>query len=441
MDRNSFRLDRAVFEPQSFSEDRNSPATPLSRSGQNCLEGKRVGMVSFSPYPADPRPRRAAEALLREGMKVDMICLGEDGLPKRESLNGLNILRMPMRRWRGGKLSYAYQYSAFTLLSGLMFALRSLKGRYDLIYVHNMPDVLVLSSLVPKMLGAKVVLDLHDPMPELMMTIFNLDRNSMSVQVLHGLERWSTGRADLVLTVNSRCKQIFAARSCAPEKIGVVMNAPDGDIFPLRQSGSDRSVLHPDNRPFVIMYHGSIVERNGLDLAVESLSWLRDVLPVAELRIYGASTPFLERVMKDAGNRGVEGMVRYLGPRRLDDLPKEIEQCHVGIVPNHRNAFTNLNMPTRIFEYLALGKPVVAPRTAGVLDYFDERSLILFDPGNAEDLARKIAFSASHTNDVMETTRRGQQIYLNHTWDREREVFVDLVTGLFAKTRGNSTHP
>ena len=132
------------------------------------------------------------------------------------------------------RLSYAVQYSIFILMSASILAWRSLKRRYDLIYVHNMPDILVFSALVPKALGAKVILDQHDPMPELMMTIFNLKENSLGVRVIRKLEQWSIECANLVITVNVACKRIFAARSCRPEKIGIVMNSPDGDIFRFR---------------------------------------------------------------------------------------------------------------------------------------------------------------------------------------------------------------
>ena len=155
------------------------------------LAGKRAGMVVFSLYPADPRPRRAAEALLKEGMRVDLICEGDAKSPKRETLDGLEIIRIPIQHRRGGILSYAYQYCAFILMSAAVLAWRSLRGRYDLVYVHNMPDILVLSALVPKLFGARVILDQHDPMPELMRTIFNLEETSFGVRVIRRLERWS----------------------------------------------------------------------------------------------------------------------------------------------------------------------------------------------------------------------------------------------------------
>jgi glycosyltransferase involved in cell wall biosynthesis len=399
-------------------------------STKSHLRGKRVGMVVFSPYPADPRPRRAVDALLKEGMTVDLICEGEEKSPKRETLDGLNVMRAPITHWRGGKLSYFYQYSAFILICGAILTWRSLRRRYDLVYVHNMPDILVFSSLVPKLLGAKVILDQHDPMPELMTTIFNLDKKSLTVRVVRWLEKWSVAWANLVITVNVACKRIFSERSCPPEKIGIVMNSPDGEIFPYRTASSYPASPDRLGKSFVIMYHGSLVERNGLDLAVEALALVRNTIPAAELRIFGRNTPFLERVLERARSKGLESCVLHLGAKRLQELVREIEECDVGVIPNQRNPFTDINTPTRIFEYLALGKPVIAPRTPGIQDYFNAESLLFFESGNAAELAEKIAYVYANSRQTIEIAESGQQVYLAHTWEQERETLVKLVSGL-----------
>ena len=387
-------------------------------------------MVVFSSYPADPRPRRAAEALLKEGMNVDLICQTDGSLPKRERLGNLNLFRIPIAHHRGGKLSYAYQYSAFIASSAALLAWRSLRHRYDLIYIHNMPDVLVLSALLPKAYGAKVILDQHDPMPELMTTIFGLEENSLEVRIIRKLEKWSMACADLVITVNVACARLFAPRSCSPAKIGIVMNSPDGEIFCYRAACSYPPLQVNSDKPFVIMYHGSIVERNGLDLALEALAHLRKSVPSAELRIYGRSTPFLEHVLEKARCIGLQSCVRYLGPKRLEELVSEIETCDVGVVPNQRNQFTDINTPTRIFEYLALGKPVIAPRTPGIQDYFSPDALLFFEAGNALELAEKIEYVYRNPRRAIEMAERGQQIYLTHTWEKEKETFVKMVSDL-----------
>jgi len=395
--------------------------------------GKRVAMVTFSPFPFDPRPRRAVEALVGEGASVDLICLGGDEAPKREILNGVNVRRLAMKHERRGKLEYGYRYGAFILVSSAIFAIRSLARRYDLVYVHNMPDILVLSALIPKALGAKVVLDLHDPMPELMMTIFNSTSDSKSVGMMKRLEKWSIARTDLVVTASVTFKRIFSSRSCSAEKIAVVMNSPDGRIFPFYpvQVGSPASQDRKER--FVIMYHGSIVERNGLGVAIDALAQVRQAIPAAELRIYGARTAFLDRVMEMARSKNLQDAVHYLGPKMLEDLVGEIEKCDIGIIPNQRNAFTDINTPTRIFEYLALGKPVIAPATLGIQDYFKPDSLLFFEAGNAGDLARQIEYAFSHPREVLDVVRKGQEIFLTHSWDSERETLLGRVSEILNK--------
>ena len=387
-------------------------------------------MVMYSWYPADPRPRRAIGALLDAGMNVDLICLNPVNAPARETLGGLNILRLPITHRRDSKFLYVWNYFTFIIMSAAILALRSLKRRYDLVYIHNMPDILVFSSLVPKALGAKVVLDLHDPMPELFTTIFNLDGESPGVRLLRLLEKWSIAWSNFVVTTNIAFKRLFASRSCSPEKIGIVMNSPNEKIFPCRKPRSNTLENAVPDKRFVIMYHGSMVERNGVDLAVDALEQVVKSVPAAELRIYGFETPFLMKVLDSARNRGLEGRVHYFGAKSQEDLVLAIEDCDVGVIPNHRNAFTDLNMPTRVFEYLTMGKPTISPRTEGIRDYFPTDSMIFFEPGNAQDLARKIENVAFHYSDALDMAERGQRIYLEHTWSRERHALIDAVDKL-----------
>src|SRR5439155_24815829 len=67
--------------------------------------------------------------------------------------------------------------------------------------------------------------------------------------------------------------------------------------------------------------------------------------------------------------------------------------CDVGIIPNRRSIFTEINFPTRIFEYLARGKPVIAPLTTGIGDYFSKDELVVFNP-------RREGRSEEHTSEL-----------------------------------------
>jgi glycosyltransferase involved in cell wall biosynthesis len=408
-------------------------------SADPSFAGKRAAVVLYSYYPSDPRPRRAAEALVKQGMTVDLICLKEtDDEPKEETFNGVNVYRVPMRRRRGSKFGYMFQYVAFIATSFSILTLRSLTRRYSLVHVHNMPDVLVFSALVPKLRGAKVILDLHDPMPELMVSIFNLRAESFSVRLLKRLEKWSVRFADSVLTVNATCKKIFERRSGLGEKITVVMNSPDETIFLDRPLQSSRNGEVKSSDSFIIMFHGSLVERHGLDLAVSALTQVQQSIPQAQLRIYGRSTPYLESVMKTVADRGLEKSVHYYGNKNLSQIVEAIEQCDVGVIPNRRNIFTELNTPTRIFEYLSRGKPVIAPRAPGIQDYFGEEDIVYFELGNEVDLARQLERVFKNKDKIAETVVRGRKIYLKHTWSQEKGVFLGIVERLL---NGNIKDP
>jgi glycosyltransferase involved in cell wall biosynthesis len=408
-------------------------APPDGAARATPLRGKRAAVVLYSYYASDPRPRRETEALRRAGMEVDVICLREDNEPRREIIEGVNIHRIPLKRRRAGKLTYALQYASFLLSASALLSWWRLRRRYHLVHVHNMPDFLVFSAALPKLLGARVILDLHDPMPELLVTIFGLKADSLSVRLLKFLERHSIGFADHVLTVNQACKEIFAARSCAPEKIQVLMNVPDERIFQHRNC-----LEYPERdpaRPFVVMFHGSIVERNGLDLAIEALRLLRQSVPNAELWVYGTSTPFLQKVMAPGALNGLATAVRYLGPKSQSDIVAAIRLCDVGVIPNRNNAFTEINTPTRIFEYLSLGKPVVSPRAKGITDYFGPEDMIFFELGDAASLAKQLENVCRHPAQARAVTARGQLVYEGQRWNHAREEFIGRVAALLAPRR------
>lgn len=398
----------------------------VSPAEQPVTQGKTVAMTTFSAYPADPRPRRAVDALLEAGMLVDLVCLREPNQPTREQIGGLNIFRVPIVHRRGGKLSYLLEYSAFILAASAVFAARTLRKRYDLVHIHNMPEILILSGLIPKSLGAKIILDMHDPMPELMGTTLDRGEDTSAVRLLLKLERWSMAQADSVITTNVAFQRTFASRSCDATKLHIVMNSPDEKIFAVRSER--RAAEKGRNSGFTVMYHGTLVERNGADLAVEAVAKVRQTVPEAQLFIYGKGTPFLDKVLESARETGLGESVKYFGPKRLEDVVGAIDDCDVGVIPHRRSAFIELTMPTRIFEYLARGKPVIAARTRGICDYFGEDSMLFFEPENCDDLARQIAYVFSHPAEVQEIVRRGQQVLASHAWAGEKQRYLQIVS-------------
>jgi glycosyltransferase involved in cell wall biosynthesis len=134
--------------------------------------------------------------------------------------------------------------------------------------------------------------------------------------------------------------------------------------------------------------------------------------------------------MRSLDQKGLRANIQYLGRRTLPEIVEAIDQCDVGIIPNRRTIFTEINMPTRIFECLSRAKPVIAPATHGIQDYFNGQELIFFEPDNVTDLARKIEYVATHPAEMGEVVRRGQAVYRQHLWRQERAAFLQHCRGL-----------
>ena len=409
----------------------NSPTSAFKEP----LAGKRAVVVLYPYYPADPRPRRAAEAMIQAGMQVDLVCLRESNNESTsEIVNGVHVVRLPIRKKREGKLSYIVQYSQFLLACSIILACWTARGRYNFVHVHNMPDFLVFSALLPKLFGSKVLLDLHDPMPELIQCIYNLPSRHWLVRLLIRLEKWSTAIADVVLTPNIAFRDLFVARGCDVKKLEIVMNSPQGEIFDPKKVSPGAQRGDVEKGGCKLMYHGLLAERHGLDLALTAVAMLRENIPGLEFHIYGSRTAYMDQMTHLIKELHLEDIVYYHGRKSQLEIAQALASADLGIIPNRRSPFTELNMPTRIFENLAMGKPVIVPKTRGIRDYFNETQIIFFEPGNVNSLANAIKWVYEHPSEVQKIVANGMKVLQAHTWNMERGHFTarlqELVTAL-----------
>jgi glycosyltransferase involved in cell wall biosynthesis len=178
------------------------------------------------------------------------------------------------------------------------------------------------------------------------------------------------------------------------------------------------------------MHHGLIAHRHGVDLLVEAIAQLRPRIPGIRLDLYGGETPFLPVVLETARCLGVADAVHYHGPKSQAEIAAAIRECHVGVVPNRRSVFTEINFPTRLFEYLALQRPVIAPSTEGIRDYFGPEDLYLFTPDDVASLASQIEAVHRDPAAVPGRVARGLAVYREHRWEGERDQLLRTVAGI-----------
>jgi hypothetical protein len=138
-------------------------------------------MIAYTNYQTDPRVIREAEAAVSGGFDVDFIALRRDGEPPRELIRGVRLIHLNQTRYRGaGVLWYVLSYLQFFLRCLLMTTWLQVKRRYRVVHVNNMPDFFVFCALLPKLMGARVILDIHDPMPNTFASKFKQGENALS---------------------------------------------------------------------------------------------------------------------------------------------------------------------------------------------------------------------------------------------------------------------
>jgi glycosyltransferase involved in cell wall biosynthesis len=383
-------------------------------------------MVVFSSYPLDVRVRREAEALIRSGMSVDVLCRTSREELQKEKVNGVTVYRLKLKRRRAGKLSYIFEYGFFFLWALVKLTFLYLKNKYDIVHVHNMPDFLVFTALLPKIFGAKTVLDLHDPMPELFASMVNVDENNIISKFLRFNEKISIKFSNLVLTPNLAFKELFISRGCPTSKIHIIMNSPDENVFKTNGKAERNKELIDK---FLLMYHGAVVERHGLDIAIKAVSKLRYKIPNIYMVIYGEGN-FLQKVEDLVQSENLQEIIGLRGMVPVDEIASFIPQIDLGIIPNRSNSFTQLNFPVRIFEYLINKKPVIVPKTKGISDYFKEDSIYFFEPGNINELADTIYRVYSNSEEKNKIINKAYNIYTQYGWQKQQKTLVELEINL-----------
>jgi glycosyltransferase involved in cell wall biosynthesis len=392
-------------------------------------------MVVHATYPDDTRVRREAEALVAAGWLVDVVCIRGAGEPARQEWNGVSIHRLPVRRHRGsGLLVYLAEYLWFFLLASARVAALHLGRRYDVVQAHNMPDFLVFTALLPRLLGARVVLDIHDLVPELYAARFAGSPRHPAIRLTRWIERASIGFADQVITAGEPFRRRLLARGAPAEKLTVIMNGADERLF--------RPIARPSaaaGERFTLVYHGGLFERYGLDIAIRAVSALRGPIPGVELRIYGEgeAAPALAALVAELG---LEAHVRLCGFVPVDQIPPLIAQADLEVNPYRSNPFTDMLYPSKAFECLAIGVPVLAARTQAVAELFAGVDDMFFQPEDADDLAARVLALYREPERLGRLLAAEQAAYAPYAWANQRQLYVGLLRGLSARAHLAQAH-
>lgn len=389
----------------------------------------KVCMIVHGPYYSDGRVRGYAEALVDAGLHVDVLSLRDKSQPFATHRNGIKVFTIPLERSYRGLGNYFIEYGLAFFLFSFRLLMLHIQNRYKVIHVHNMPDFFAFVALIPRVFGAKLILDIHDPMPEFYMSKYKIHQDSLAVRLLRIQEKLSIWITHAVIAANLNFKNNLIKRGIPASKITVITNVPDPTLF--NPNGYQKeSRTHRSH--FTLIYPGTIAPRYGLDVAIRALPVLIKRIPHLRLIIIGPYVEYVHELAALAEHHGVSAFVQFKPAVPVDEVARQLIQADVGIYPALPDPHMNIAIPCKVLEYAAMNVPIVASRLKVLEDLFPDTAVMFFEPGNVHQFALRVI-------ELYEKTERRQALvqHMNHlfvhnySWDDERRVYLDLLYKLF----------
>lgn len=394
----------------------------------------RVCMVAFTHYAVDQRVRREAELLVDRGDVVDFICLRGEGEPKARMLNGVRLKQLSIGRYRGSNpFIYLFKYLLFFFSASFHLIAMHLRVSYDLVQVHTMPDFMVFVAFIPKLLGVKVLLDVHDLMPELYQSKFGLSQKHRLIRFITWIERQSIRFANRAIAVHKPHLHILVKHGNPIEKFDILMNLPDPKTF----SGSFKA--NPaNNGQFKLVYHGTVSRRHGLHIMLRAIPTIREEIAGFKMEIFGDGDdiPYLVNLTRELGLQDCVSIHQGMVP--MENLVPTLLTAKIGVVPMLNNNFTRHTLPVKLMEYVALGIPVVSSRIESLETYFDNSMIQYFEPGDVDDLAEKVLELYRSPNKREVQINNAYRFIQKYSWEQQKIRYYHLVDDLVGKRSNKS---
>jgi glycosyltransferase involved in cell wall biosynthesis len=386
-------------------------------------------MLTHSFYESDNRVIRYAQALAERGDVVRVAALGRSPQQARvELMNGVELHRIQDRLDKGSDSAWSYlsPLLRFTCRGAAWLARCRSQAPIDVVHVHNIPDFLVFAALPSKLRGARVILDIHDIVPEFFASKFGRGADSMLVRSLRAMERASAAVADHVILANHIWLDRYAQRNAAAGKCSVVINHVDEQLFepaPPRASCDDTPL---------ILFPGGLQKHQGLDIAIRAFARLRERIPGARFHIYGDGNCKAE-LMAQAVSLKLGEALRFFDPLPLRDIARVMARADLAVVPKRADSFGNEAYSTKIMEFMALGVPVVASSTLVDRRYFDDSVLRFFESGNDEALAQAMIEVLGNAPRRQAMVARAAEYARRNSWSLHKQGYLDIIDALQSK--------
>jgi glycosyltransferase involved in cell wall biosynthesis len=378
----------------------------------------RVCIVRRHYFPEDPLVLRNAESLVAAGYSVDLICLRHEAELAFEVVGGVRVHRLPLRSRRGGIIRYLLEYVTFFILAFFKVTWLHFRQTFDVVEALSMPDFLIFTGMVPRLLGSRLILQLFESMPELWAQKRNVPMTHWTIRLLKWQQKLSCAYADAVTCCHAMARASLIATNIPEDKITIILNVPNENVFKEYQR------INPTDGICRLIQTGTITEDYGIQVVIKALKLLDPSLAVHyDVTGYGEYRSILEDMVRELGLQDRVTFHGYIPRERFLEL---LIHSDIGVVP----MLLEYQSPTKMFEFVALGKPIIASDRKTFLQYFNVHEILYFKTGDEKSLAAAIEAAIRQPSMMSELAKRARLRYEQYRWGNMRDRYLELYENL-----------
>lgn len=304
-----------------------------------------------------------------------------------------------------------------------------LEHRPDVLYErHNL--FLLAGAWMKRAYGIPYLLEVNAPLYE--------ERAKHGGLALARLARWTERHvwrtADHVLPVTGVLGDIIASNDVDASRITVVPNGINQSDFSGQPSTEEaKRALGLDNR-VVLGFTGFVRDWHGIDAVIDFIA--ASSHQTLQLLVVGDG-PVRAELEAQARRLGLGERVRFTGVLPRHEIPRYVSAFDVALQP----ASTSYASPLKLFEYMALGRAIVAPAQPNILEVLrHEDNALLFAAGDADSFKQQLSRLVGDA-DLRQRLGDGARRSLirdGYTWNRNAERVIDIGSALCAATAPGS---
>jgi glycosyltransferase involved in cell wall biosynthesis len=403
-----------------------------------------IGMLLNAPYPSDVRIKKEADALLRAGHSIHLVCLRRVGEAKTEVVEGIHITRIDAGK---NNISLAF----WDMLMSLFLVHPAFKRKLpswikahtiEALHIHDLPLVGTALSIKTKT-NIPVIADFHENYPDALKVWFEWKTNllvKLKNKLFMNYGRWkeieakAVRESDYVIAVVDEMKvRLINEYNVNPDKIKVITNSEESSFL---QQQNFPEIYKAWDSKFRIVYTGNIGPHRGVDTVIDAMSKLPAENNCVLIIVGSGSDAVMENLKRHVESLDLSNRVFFLGRQPFSKFYSFMRHADVNVIPHKSNSHTDHTIPHKLFQGMMVGKPVLVSSSAPLKRIMDiAKAGLVFHAGDAEDLANKITLLYTDKNLCKQLGDNGIRATIEGkmNWETDQVVLLELYKNIFRK--------